>query len=285
MTSADPADRFRDPQGELPPPWAVFPEYEHGTIGWRMGTGESYLGWWWDFLRHSVGSAPAQRLAYLKRHAPAPVTWWRTAQQVWDPRVSARLDALDDGDSPEQEAQAAAAARAQREVLRQAGLIADDIAFRTWLAKPPHPPPWHGNETPAHAARYDTRTLWFWSRKLELRRAAEQVLFDAPPPEAWAGWADAAQRPMRPGSDAEHGLAGLAWMLGSGRLVGPWEQGLSPDDAEESFALDMNSVDAFALWMMCAFDDRAHQAAVMEALGLPAGPWTDWVEENTFLDG
>lgn len=33
MTSTHAAHRYRDRQGDLPPPWAVFPEYESGTIG------------------------------------------------------------------------------------------------------------------------------------------------------------------------------------------------------------------------------------------------------------
>jgi len=285
MTSPHPSDRFRDPQGELPPPWAVFPDYEHGTIGWRMGTGESYLGWWWEFLATQVGPEPAHRLAYLQRHPPAPVTWWKTVQQVWDTTVSTRLDALEDGDTPGDEAKAEAAAAAQRQVLRDAGVIADDVAYRTWLARGAHPPPWHGNETLVHAARYDTRSLWFWSRKLASMRTQDLSFWDAPPPVAWQAWADVAQSQQCPALDAQQGLASLAWMLAADALVGPWSLGLVPADAEGNFDMDMNSAEAFSLLLMCAFDDRTHQAAVMDQLGLPAGPWTDWVEENTFLEG
>jgi uncharacterized damage-inducible protein DinB len=28
-----------DANGDLAPPWAKFPNYERGTIGWRMGSG------------------------------------------------------------------------------------------------------------------------------------------------------------------------------------------------------------------------------------------------------
>lgn len=118
-----------------------------------------------------------------------------------------------------------------------------------------------------------------------LMRTEGQPLWHDAPPEAWQAWADVAQSQQCPVLPTDQGLEGLAWMLAADQLVGPWEQGLLPEDAEGSFEMSMNSADAFSLLLMCAFDDLAHQATVMAQLGLPAGPWTEWVEENTFLDG
>jgi hypothetical protein len=36
--------------GLLPPPWMRYPRIPMGSIGWRMGQGESYLVEWWDWL-------------------------------------------------------------------------------------------------------------------------------------------------------------------------------------------------------------------------------------------
>src|SRR5579871_6192954 len=63
-----------DDNGDLAPPWERFPTYERYTIGWRMGTGEGWLDMWRVFL-DDLDPALEVRLAYLKRHPPAPVTW------------------------------------------------------------------------------------------------------------------------------------------------------------------------------------------------------------------
>jgi hypothetical protein len=63
--------QFVDRNGDLAPPWEQFPEYERHTIGWRMGTGEDWLGMWHVFLEQ-LDPAPDARLAYLRRHPPAP---------------------------------------------------------------------------------------------------------------------------------------------------------------------------------------------------------------------
>ena len=50
-----------DPHGDLAPPWERFPHYERYTIGWRMGSGEDWLGLWSVFLEH-MGYVDAFRL-------------------------------------------------------------------------------------------------------------------------------------------------------------------------------------------------------------------------------
>ncbi len=66
-------------QGDLVPPWAKYPTYERYTIGWRMGGGESWLGYW-HLFREALPRDEATRLAYLRRHPPAPICW---ADHVW----------------------------------------------------------------------------------------------------------------------------------------------------------------------------------------------------------
>jgi hypothetical protein len=63
-----------DANGDLAPPWERFPTYERYTIGWRMGAGEDWLGLWHVFLK-GLESSPEVRLAYLRRHLPAPISW------------------------------------------------------------------------------------------------------------------------------------------------------------------------------------------------------------------
>jgi hypothetical protein len=56
---------------DLLPPWAELPEIPLGSIGWRMGKGEEYLGDWFCWLQ--ALSLP-ERTAYQVRH-PEPNSW------------------------------------------------------------------------------------------------------------------------------------------------------------------------------------------------------------------
>lgn len=60
--------------GELEPPWARFPWISRYSIGWRMGSGESYSMVWSDFADEKITTTD-EALAYLRRHPPAPRTW------------------------------------------------------------------------------------------------------------------------------------------------------------------------------------------------------------------
>lgn len=60
------------PQDDLLPPWQKFPEIQAGSIGWRMGYGESYmLAWdkWSDKFNQE------QLIAYFKKYLPIPLEW------------------------------------------------------------------------------------------------------------------------------------------------------------------------------------------------------------------
>jgi N-glycosidase YbiA len=43
LTADGPFDELRDP---LPPPWLKYPDIGRYSIGWRMGSGEDYIGTW-----------------------------------------------------------------------------------------------------------------------------------------------------------------------------------------------------------------------------------------------
>src|SRR5262249_21035808 len=110
-----------DGNGDLAPPWVQFPTYERYTIGWRMGSGEDWMCMWHAFLE-DVGPSYEVRLAYLRRHPPAPVTWADLVYRVLHPQ-SGKPDRKV-GDEAE-----------RRAVLRRDGLIASDVAYATWLSQ------------------------------------------------------------------------------------------------------------------------------------------------------
>jgi hypothetical protein len=253
-----------DANGDLAPPWERFPTYERYTIGWRMGVGESWLSMWRVFL-DDLAPDFAVRLGYLRRHQPAPVNWWEMVYQVLHPSAS-------DAQQEEEEAE-------RRDALRQAGLIASDVAYPTWRAQQRDVRwPWEDAETPEHMARYWTRDFWFWSRRVvELRNTPD---WRRPMvPEQWQVCAE----PLKTGEvrspDPGKGLLTLARMLCAGRVLPPWQLGLTPGDFTDSFADDMGYVDAFRLWGMSCFDDREQVQRYLAAGAAPA-VWRRWCEER-----
>jgi hypothetical protein len=266
-----------DARGDLAPPWERFPHYERYTIGWRMGTGEDWLGLWHVFLE-GIGSDFDTRLAYLRRHPPAPVTW---AESVYSVLYAGQTRDEDDEDD-DGEIERVAAARRRAELLGQ-GLIASDVAFTIWLGQQDGVCwPWDDNDSPESAARYDTRSFWFWSRQVAALRKGPAW---APPavPEAWRSCARALESGEVGPVDARRGLDTLARMLCAGHVTAPWQLGLSPADFADSFDLDMGYVDAFRLWGMSAFDDREQLRRYLETA--PAPPeWAAWLAEQFPLD-
>src|SRR5215831_14504375 len=115
---------YLDANSDLAPPWERFPTYERYTIGWRMGVGEDWLGLWHVFLE-SLDPELDARLAYLRRHPPAPITWTDAVHHVLYP--SSGRTARDDNDEEK-------LVEAQRDALQQAGLVASDIAYSTSLS-------------------------------------------------------------------------------------------------------------------------------------------------------
>jgi hypothetical protein len=263
-----------DANGDLAPPWEQFPNYERYTIGWRMGSGESWLGMWGVFLE-DFDPAFEARLAYLKRHPPAPINW---AERVYDVLYPSH----DKDDEDEGEAQAQIEAQRRAELLHL-GLIASDAAYPIWRSQQQGVRwPWKfGGETPETTARYMTRNLWFWSRQVaELRSATAWK-----PPEVPAEWQSCAE-PLTTGKlpplDLRQGLLSMAQMLSAGRVVPPWQLGLRVEDFADSFEMDMGYVDAFRLWMMSAFDDREHFRRCI-GTEVPKN-WEDWITEQFHFD-
>ena len=116
-----------------------------------MGMGEDWLGLWSVFFEQ-LGPDAEVRLAYLRRHPPAPFTWADSVHQVLHP---AKENEDDDSDSDDDEDPLAAAER--RSELLALGLIASDIAFSTWLGQQESLRwPWERHPTPEIAARHDT---------------------------------------------------------------------------------------------------------------------------------
>lgn len=62
-------------QGEMRPPWAMFPHLNPYSIGFRMGSGESYAAAFWDWWRAvSPRMSEKDRLAYVRRW-PGRAQW------------------------------------------------------------------------------------------------------------------------------------------------------------------------------------------------------------------
>ena len=156
-----------DEKGDLAPPWEKFPTYERYTIGWRMGGGEDWLSYWYVFLETLAPSFDV-RLAYLKRHPPAPVNWSDRVYSVLHP-------AVDDYElTPE-----------QRSELLGYGLICTDASYPIWLRQQNGIRwPWEFAENPETATRYRTREFWFWSRQVAEQRGSN---WKSPTiPDSWA---------------------------------------------------------------------------------------------------
>lgn len=259
---------YLDAQGDCPPPWARFPEYERYTIGWRMGIGESYLGVWHVFLEQ-LDHAPSEREAYLRRHPTAPVSWSDVVYRVLHP-------AEDDEDAD------GAPGDACRSDLLARGLIGSDVAYGTWLALQDGVRwPWEDSKTPEDAARHWTRQLWFWSRQLQDLRSPGTL--EVPrAPLCWRACAQAARTGTLTELDPSRGLQALTLMLSAGELRGPWQLGLAVSEFADSFDDDMGYVDAFRLWGTSAFDDREHAERTLAELGMPA-EWQGWAREQLFV--
>ncbi|HET9955983.1 MAG TPA: hypothetical protein VFQ61_15855 [Polyangiaceae bacterium] len=261
-----------DENGDLEPPWARFPDYERYCMGWRMGSGEDWLGLWHVFVEQ-LPRDEASRLAYLRRHPPAPINWADHVENVL------RLSPLDDADEDEEPPDEPTPARLEE--LEQLGLIGSDVAFKTWLERQRSEIswPWRHSETPETAARYSTRPLWFWSRQIAQLRPT-LALPELPP--AWR----ICEQPLLTGSlasiDPNRGLQSLALLSCAGNVRPPWQFGLSLSDFRDSFDDDMPYVDAFRLWAISCMDDIAQLTQLCEQLDAPPA-WKSWLLEQCGL--
>lgn len=265
-----------DARGDLAPPWEEFPHYERYTIGWRMGSGESWLGFFSVFL-DQLPQDFETRLAYLRRHAKAPYTWSSWAYEVLYPETSDEDEKEDVDDEDGERAQLRNKER--RVQLIEMGLVGSDVAYYTWRTKQETMHwPWEDSETPMDAARYWTRDLWYWSRHLdELRKQHQIPAFDVP--EEWEEVAEIVRAGKTTPVVAEEGLRSLTRGLAAGVVIAPWQIGLSTDDFEDSFDMDMNYVDAFRLWGMSVFDDPVMVDHYAQSTAMPA-EWKDWMVDH-----
>lgn len=258
-----------DAHGDLAPPWEQFPHYERSTIGWRMGAGEDWLIMWHDFLADLDLTA---RVAYLRRHPPAPITWAASVYLV--------LHSSEEGDDEE----ADDLASEHRAALLRDGYIASDIAYPTWLKQQDGVVwPWTYAKTPEITARYRTRELWFWSRQVaDLRRDPS---WRAPSvPDAWHACAAELESGTMGALDLKEGLLSLSRMLCAGQVIPPWHLRLQISDFVDSFEDDMAYADAFRLWGMSAFDDDEQIRHYLEQYPPPDASWTQWIAEQLRVD-
>lgn len=271
-----------DERGDLAPPWEQFPSYERYTIGWRMGAGESWLSMWHVFLER-IEPVFEARLAYLRRHAVAPISWASAVYSVLYPSARDEDEEREGEEEEGGDADGGGGALQRREELLRLGLIASDVAYSTWLRQQQGVRwPWTYSESPENAARYWTRDLAFWSRQVAALRG--DPAFAIPEvPRAW----EACAAPLRTGDagrlDLGQGLLSLARVLAAGHVAAPWQLGLTPDDFADSFDDDMGYADAFRLWGMSVFDDRAHLERYLAATAVPAA-WRGWVAEHLHAD-
>jgi hypothetical protein len=229
-----------------------------------MGSGEDWMGYWRVFLK-GLGESYESRLAYLRRHPPAPVVWADMVYRVLHPSAN---------DRPEEAEEAE-----RREELYDLGLIDTDVAYRTWRSQQSGVwLPWEYAETPETAARYHTRDLWFWSRQVADLRGSSCW----EPPTVPGGW-EACATELATGQvgtlDPTAGLLSLARSLSAGRVVAPWQLGLKPADFADTFDDDMGYADAFRLWGMSAFDDGQQVRAYLAQTTAPA-EWVRWCDEH-----
>ncbi len=242
----------------LTPPWAKYPDYTRYTIGWRMGSGESYKYDWWDSIK-GLAADKDTRLAYLRQHPKAPYSWADHVNSILFPeQKDAHLPLA---------------------TLIELELVQSDVAYHTWLAQQDElASPWLSYpRDPLTTARYDTRSFWFWSRQLvEVR---EQGVLDLSTlPEDWEALRPLILTGQLDKLNPSQGLLTLAKMFCTGHVLPPWSLGLQPDK-DTSFEEDMNYTSAYNLWVMSAFDDRPHVQHTL-AQDPPPESWSAWVHEN-----
>lgn len=255
-----------DPQGDIVPPWAYLPEVERYSIGWRMGYGEDWMGYWSVFL-DQLPSDHTTRLEYLRRHAVAPISWADGVYCV----LNAEFER--EGELTPQ----------QLDGLYKLGVIGSDVAFGTWCARADGiESPWDGTGSFEHAARYNTRTFWFWSRHVSALRQAGK-LDDVELPPSWSALEPALRSGALGEIDPVYGLRALALMFVAGRVLPPWQVGLLPDSTQGNFDMDMGYAEAFSLWAMSAFDDAEHLARYTEQVGGVPQAWTSWYTEHVTI--
>jgi hypothetical protein len=270
---------------ELPPPWAKHPEIPWGSIGWRMGYGESWMMRWGEWLEQQPRER-GWRAAYLRRHLPAPRTWARVVAGVLEPE---REDEDEDGDYE-------AVNEAHAKLLAVEGLVGNDVAMGAWEALQGEAPEapwamrWHAG-TLASTARYGGRELTFWARWCASRRRdgrLEEWLRSAPAPEAaWEPMRDA----VRDGKAPEGWVAASSWetiavlLAAHAEAPPPWERGEPASSLRQDYADDSSYADAWCSWVYDAFDDGSSWRAYLERHGGVPETWREAIERVIYIGG
>lgn len=255
--------------GELPPPWARFPTYTRTTIGWRMGSGESWSMAFWGWLREDVPDDEQTRLAFLKRHRPAPLTWASSAYSVLYPNAPRYTSDKLEG-------------------LIALGLVGEDVACQTWREQSDiiEDAPWQGyQETPALSARYNCRYLGFWGRSVcALRQAGQLPPFDADALESpWPAFAKTAISGVL---DAEAPTLEFGWsrlafeIAANGHPPAPWTLGVAFDAFDPDFEMDADYRSAWFVWITESFDDRASVLRYIDTQPVPDALWEKYFKEE-----
>ncbi|MEM7156310.1 MAG: hypothetical protein AAF799_25880 [Myxococcota bacterium] len=263
----DHIDDKRDEHGDITPPWAKYPTFERYTLGWRMGSGEDWLGYVSLFLEQ-LGPAAEARRRYLRRHPPAPHTWAN-----WVLKVLGE-DGDDDGRIPQ----------STLDRLEQEGLIAADAALTTYLAQQTEPRwPWTWVETPTEAMRYWTRELAFFSRARQRANPPSPPTSGIPAP--WAKFAELVANGGAPSPSLDAGLDAMAQFLAVGWPPAPWALDVPHSSFEDSYDDDMGYADAFRLWLMSTFDDRPTSRAYLATQPAVPEDWQPWLRAELALPG
>ena len=69
--------------GMFPPPWIYVSQSHPYSIGWRMGSGEEFIGLFWQWW-NSTGMNETQRIEYFKYFSPPPRWYEWVADAIWD---------------------------------------------------------------------------------------------------------------------------------------------------------------------------------------------------------
>jgi hypothetical protein len=262
---------------ELEPPWSRFPWIPMGSIGWRMGIGESYQMEWSAYVGGALTDLDAA-LAYLRRHPPAPRTWlgWIAG---WLSRMAGEPE-----DETEDEDQPALVVWRNRVIDEQ--LVDDDVAYPVFVRNAERDggmqPPWtwRGDGTPSSRLRYASRELGWWSRWLATECPDREAYFDeqVEPPAEWS----------RVAVSGRLGIANPAWEVGgaealvatlaaTGTLPPPWIAGHAPP---LTINYDLDAADDRDRWMWWAgemFEDHASWIAYLARWAAPPPAWVEWL--------
>jgi hypothetical protein len=271
---------------ELPPPWAKHPEIPWGSIGWRMGYGESALMEWHAWFDQQPWGDREQRVAYLRRHAAAPRPWAWAVAGVLEPDRDE-----DEGDDDYDGRNEALATR-----LAAEGLVGDDVAMGAWEAihgdapVAPWAASWRGRVL-GSAARYGGRELTFWARWCAARRDDGRLaawLQRVPAPEpAWEPMRDAVQHGAPPrGFSPASAWERLAVLVAAHAAAPPpWSVGEPPSALREEYEDDSSYADAWRGWVYEAFDDGASWRAYLGRHGGVPVEWREVIERVIWIGG